>query len=53
MIWINQYVEIFYVCLLIKEDTLISVNIKYLEDEITIKFLQIRIKDYKIRLFGV
>ena len=48
----NQYGKIFYVRLLIGEYKLISVNIKYLEDDITIKFLLIRQKDCKIRLFG-
>ena len=48
---INQYAKIFYVCLLIEEDKLLSVNIKYLDHDITIKFLLIRMKDYKIRLF--
>ena len=52
-ILINQYAKVFYVCLLIEEDKLISVNIKYLEDDITVKFLLIRMKDYKIRLFGI
>ena len=36
-ILINEYAKIFYVCLLIEEDKLISVNIKYLENDITIK----------------
>ena len=50
---INECTKIFYVRLLIEEYKLISVNIKYHKDDITIKFLLIRMKDYKIRLFGI
>ena len=52
---INQYAKIFYVCLMVEGDKLIiiSVIIKYLEDHLMIKFLPIRMKDYKVQLFSI
>ena len=50
---ISKYAKIFYICLLVKGDKLISVVFKYLEDDFMITFLLIRMKDYKVQLFSI
>ena len=52
-IQINQCAKMFYVCLLVEGDKLISVIIRYLEDDFTIKFLLIKMNDYKVQLFSI
>ena len=37
IIQVNQYPKIFHACLLVEGDKLITVNIIYLEDDVTIK----------------
>ena len=46
---INQYVKVFYVCLFVKGDNLISVIIKHLEDDFMIKFLLIIYEDERFQ----
>ena len=41
------------ICLLVEVDKLITVNIKFLEDDFVINFPLIRMKDYKIQLFSI